>query len=205
MARSRRARTCAPHRDRPALRAERGRRGQQVRVRHAEELELVERLALEHGAYAPRSTRASRRAEKGATRCRGRRRRRGRADRLPLRLRVRGAHRGEAPRDRRTRVRRRRRLPAQDRAATEAAQFEARVWASCRSAWRRRTSRSRTTRRSATRRPGFTVTVRDLRPYTGRAGSSPSAATCRRCRASGRPPAAFAIDVAADGSTVGLF
>ena len=37
----------------------------------------------------------------------------------------------------------------------------------CRSAWRRPTSRSRTTRRSANAPTGFTVTVRDIRPYTG--------------------------------------
>ena len=52
---------------------------------------------------------------------------------------------------------------------------------------------------------GFTVTVRDLRPTPAPAGSWPSAATCRPCPASdGSPPRSRSTSTA-DGSTVGLF
>jgi len=52
---------------------------------------------------------------------------------------------------------------------------------------------------------GFTVTVRDLRPYTGAGWIVALCGDMQTMPGLGRQPAAFAIDVAADGSTVGLF
>ena len=52
---------------------------------------------------------------------------------------------------------------------------------------------------------GFTVTVRDLRPYTGAGWILALCGDMQTMPGLGRQPAAFAIDVAADGSTVGLF
>ena len=52
---------------------------------------------------------------------------------------------------------------------------------------------------------GFTVTVRDLRPYTGAGWIVALCGDMQTMPGLGRTPAAFAIDVAADGSTVGLF
>ena len=79
---------------------------------------------------------------------RGGRRRGGRAVGVPLRVRVGRADRGEDPRDRDGRLRRRRGLPAQDGEGQGGRVRGRRGSATCRSAWRRRTSRSRTTRRS---------------------------------------------------------
>ena len=56
----------------------------------------------------------------------------------------------------------------------------------CRSAWRRRTSPCPTTRRSRTRRPDSRSRFETSGPTPARAGSSRSAATCRRCRATAR-------------------
>ncbi len=52
---------------------------------------------------------------------------------------------------------------------------------------------------------GFTVTVRDLRAYTGAGWILALCGDMQTMPGLGRRPAAFAIDVAADGSTVGLF
>jgi formyltetrahydrofolate synthetase len=52
---------------------------------------------------------------------------------------------------------------------------------------------------------GFTVTVRDLRAYTGAGWILALCGDMQTMPGLGRQPAAFAIDVAADGSTVGLF
>jgi formyltetrahydrofolate synthetase len=52
---------------------------------------------------------------------------------------------------------------------------------------------------------GFTVTVRDLRAYTGAGWILALCGDMQTMPGLGRQPAAFAIDVAPDGSTVGLF
>ena len=52
---------------------------------------------------------------------------------------------------------------------------------------------------------GFTVTVRDLRAYTGAGWILALCGDMQTMPGLGRQPAAFAIDVATDGSTVGLF
>jgi formate--tetrahydrofolate ligase len=52
---------------------------------------------------------------------------------------------------------------------------------------------------------GFTVTVRDLRPYTGAGWIVALCGDMQTMPGLGRSPAAFAIDVDADGQTVGLF
>jgi formyltetrahydrofolate synthetase len=52
---------------------------------------------------------------------------------------------------------------------------------------------------------GFTVTVRDLRPYTGAGWIVALCGDMQTMPGLGKTPAAFAIDVDADGSIVGLF
>jgi formate--tetrahydrofolate ligase len=52
---------------------------------------------------------------------------------------------------------------------------------------------------------GFTVTVRDLRPYTGAGWIVALCGDMQTMPGLGKAPAAHAIDVDADGSTVGLF
>jgi len=52
---------------------------------------------------------------------------------------------------------------------------------------------------------GFTVTVRDLRPYTGAGWIVALCGDMQTMPGLGKNPAAFSIDVDADGNTVGLF
>ena len=52
---------------------------------------------------------------------------------------------------------------------------------------------------------GFTVTVRDLRPYTGAGWIVALCGEMMTMPGLGKSPAAFAIDIGADGETVGLF
>jgi formate--tetrahydrofolate ligase len=52
---------------------------------------------------------------------------------------------------------------------------------------------------------GFTVTVRDLRPYTGAGWIVALCGDMMTMPGLGKTPAAFAIDIDADGNTVGLF
>ena len=52
---------------------------------------------------------------------------------------------------------------------------------------------------------GFTVTVRDLRPYTGAGWIVALCGDMQTMPGLGKSPAAFAIDVDEDGNTVGLF
>jgi len=52
---------------------------------------------------------------------------------------------------------------------------------------------------------GFTVTVRDLRPYTGAGWIVALCGDMQTMPGLGAKPAAFAIDVDEDGNTVGLF
>ena len=52
---------------------------------------------------------------------------------------------------------------------------------------------------------GFTVTVRDLRPYTGAGWIVALCGDMQTMPGLGANPAAFAIDVDEDGNTVGLF
>ena len=52
---------------------------------------------------------------------------------------------------------------------------------------------------------GFTVTVRDLRPYTGAGWIVALCGDMQTMPGLGKTPAAHAIDVDAEGSTVGLF
>ena len=81
----------------------------------ADELELVKRLAARARRVRGRGQRRLRAGRQGRDRARrGGRRGGGRAERVPLRLRVRRADRGEDPRDREERLRRGRRLPAED-------------------------------------------------------------------------------------------
>jgi formyltetrahydrofolate synthetase len=52
---------------------------------------------------------------------------------------------------------------------------------------------------------GFTVTVRDLRPYTGAGWIVALCGDMQTMPGLGKTPAAFTIDIDADGNTVGLF
>ena len=52
---------------------------------------------------------------------------------------------------------------------------------------------------------GFTVTVRDLRPYTGAGWIVALCGDMQTMPGLGKAPAAFAIDIDEDGNTVGLF
>ena len=52
---------------------------------------------------------------------------------------------------------------------------------------------------------GFTVTVRDLRPYTGAGWIVALCGDMQTMPGLGKAPAAFSIDIDADGNTVGLF
>ena len=52
---------------------------------------------------------------------------------------------------------------------------------------------------------GFTVTVRDLRPYTGAGWIVALCGDMMTMPGLGKTPAAFAIDIDASGETVGLF
>jgi formate--tetrahydrofolate ligase len=52
---------------------------------------------------------------------------------------------------------------------------------------------------------GFTVTVRDLRPYTGAGWIVALCGDMQTMPGLGTNPAAFSIDIDADGNTVGLF
>ncbi len=52
---------------------------------------------------------------------------------------------------------------------------------------------------------GFTVTVRDLRPYTGAGWIVALCGDMQTMPGLGKKPAAFAIDIDSDGQTVGLF
>ena len=52
---------------------------------------------------------------------------------------------------------------------------------------------------------GFTVTVRDIRAYTGAGWLVPLCGDILQMPGLGKAPAAFGIDIDADGRTVGLF
>jgi formate--tetrahydrofolate ligase len=52
---------------------------------------------------------------------------------------------------------------------------------------------------------GFTVTVRDLRPYTGAGWIVALCGDMQTMPGYGRTPAAMNVDIDADGTTVGLF
>ena len=120
-----------------------------------EELDAVRTLALEHGAHAAEINEAFQRGRRGSDRARRGRRRRGRAAE-PVRLRVSAgrADRGEDPGDRDEGLRRRRRRSCCRRRRRRRPGSSRPVSATCRSAWRRRTSRCPTTRCSGTLRPG---------------------------------------------------
>ena len=77
--------------------------------------------------------------------------------------------------------------------------------ATCRSASPRRTCRSRRTRRSRVRRPAGGCRCARCAPRSAPGSSTRSAATCARCRAWARTPAAYQIDIDDDGNVVGLF
>ena len=61
------------------------------------------------------------------------------------------------------------------------------------------------TRRCSTRRSTSRCPCATSAPTPARAGSCRCAATSRRCRASGKSPAALNVDIDAEGRTVGLF
>ena len=118
-----------------------------------QELEAVRRLALELGAHAvgaQRRLRARRRGRGGARG--GGRRRRGAAERVRHDVPARGDDPGEdrGDRDARSTARRASTSCSRPRSASRASRRTAST--GCRSAWRRRTSRSRTTRRFSTHR-----------------------------------------------------
>ena len=181
----------APHRDRPALRPRRGRRGQQVPDRHASRSSSSCSGSRSSTARTRPSQRAFEQGGKGATAL---------AEAVvaaadePTDFRF--AYPDDAPieekirRDRDERLRRRRRLPPEDGEGEGSGRSTPQASDTCRSAWRRRTSPSRTTRRCWNAPTGFTVPSATCAPTPARAGSSRSAATCRRCRASAsrRPP-----------------
>ena len=100
--------------------------------------------------------------------------------------------------------RRRRRVPA-GRARRSSGRSPSRATTSCRSAWRRRTSRSRTTQALLNAPTGFTVTVRDIRAYTGSGWLVPLLGDMQTMPGLGVKPAAFDVDIDESGTTVGLF
>ena len=171
-----------------------------------EEVELVRELALEHGAYAAEVNDGFAQGGAGAAAL---------AEavvaaadaavELRLRLPARRADRGEDRGDREARLRRGRDLPAEDGAGQDRAVRRDRASTSCRSAWRRRTSRSRTTRRSTNAPTGFTVTVRDLRAYTGAGWIVALCGDMQTMPGYGANPAAVNVDIDDEGRTVGLF
>ena len=78
------------------------------------------------------------------------------------------------------------------------------VSAGCRSVWRRRTSRSRTTPGAPVRPTGFTLPVRELRPYTGAGWVVAICGDIQTMPGLPADAAAKRIDLDAGGETVGL-
>ena len=170
-----------------------------------EELELVQRLALEHGAYAAEVNAASRTAAKGP-------RPWPRPSSPPPTSRTTSASPipTDAPIEEKIRAIARNVYGADDvfllkTAKEKAAQFEAGGLGHlpiCMAKTHLSLSHDASLLNAPT---GFTVTVRDLRPYTGAGWIVALCGDMQTMPGLGKSPAAFAIDVDADGSTVGLF
>ena len=189
------------------VRAERRRRGQQVpRPTRADELELVQRLALEHGAYAAEINAGFEQGGKGATAL---------AEAVvaaadePNEFRF--AYPYDAPIEEKIRaiatrrLRRRRRLPPRRRRRTRPRRSRRRASASC-PICMAKTHLSLSHDASLLNAPtGFTVTVRDLRPYTGAGWIVALCGDMQTMPGLGKAPAAFSIDIDEHGNIVGLF
>ena len=171
----------------------------------AEELELVRRLAVEHGAYAAEVNTAFEQGGKGATAL---------AEAVvaaadqPNDFRF--AYPLDAPIEEKIRAIATQVYGADDvfllkTAKEKAAAFEATGLGDlpiCMAKTHLSLSHDATLLNAPT---GFTVTVRDLRPYTGAGWIVALCGDMQTMPGLGTNPAAFSIDIDADGNTVGLF
>jgi formate--tetrahydrofolate ligase len=171
----------------------------------AEELELVRRLAVEHGAYAAEVNTAFEQGGKGATAL---------AEAVvaaadqPNDFRF--AYPLDAPIEEKIRAIATQVYGADDvfllkTANEKAAAFEATGLGDlpiCMAKTHLSLSHDATLLNAPT---GFTVTVRDLRPYTGAGWIVALCGDMQTMPGLGTNPAAFSIDIDADGNTVGLF
>jgi formyltetrahydrofolate synthetase len=171
----------------------------------AEELELVRRLAVEHGAYAAEVNTAFEQGGKGATAL---------AEAVvaaadqPSDFRF--AYPLDAPIEEKIRAIATQVYGADDvfllkTANEKAAAFEATGLGDlpiCMAKTHLSLSHDATLLNAPT---GFTVTVRDLRPYTGAGWIVALCGDMQTMPGLGTNPAAFSIDIDADGNTVGLF
>jgi formate--tetrahydrofolate ligase len=171
----------------------------------AEELELVRRLAVEHGAYAAEVNTAFEQGGKGATAL---------AEAVvaaadqPSDFRF--AYPLDAPIEEKIRAIATQVYGADDvfllkTAKEKAAVFEATGLGDlpiCMAKTHLSLSHDATLLNAPT---GFTVTVRDLRPYTGAGWIVALCGDMQTMPGLGTNPAAFSIDIDADGNTVGLF
>jgi formyltetrahydrofolate synthetase len=170
-----------------------------------EELDLVRRLALEHGAYAAEVNTAFEHGGKGATAL---------AEAVvaaadePNEFRL--AYAYDAPIEEKIRAIAQNVYGADDvfllkTASDKAAQFEAAGLGHlpiCMAKTHLSLSHDPALRNAPT---GFTVTVRDLRPYTGAGWIVALCGDMQTMPGLGKTPAAFAIDIDEQGNTVGLF
>jgi formate--tetrahydrofolate ligase len=170
-----------------------------------EELELVRRLAVEHGAYAAEANTAFEQGGKGATAL---------AEAViaaadqPNDFRF--AYPLDAPIEEKIRAIATQVYGADDvfllkPAKEKAAAFEATGLGDlpiCMAKTHLSLSHDATLLNAPT---GFTVTVRDLRPYTGAGWIVALCGDMQTMPGLGKNPAAFSIDIDADGNTVGLF
>jgi len=171
----------------------------------AEELELVQRLAVEHGAYAAEINTAFENGGKGATAL---------AEAVvaaadePNDFRF--AYEDDAPIEEKIRAIATTVYGADDvfllkTAKENAARFE-REGLGRLPICMAKTHLSLSHDASLLNAPtGFTVTVRDLRPYTGAGWIVALCGDMQTMPGLGKAPAAFAIDIDAEGQTVGLF
>jgi formyltetrahydrofolate synthetase len=171
----------------------------------AEELDLVRRLALEHGAYAAEVTTGFEQGGKGATAL---------AEAVVAaadeQSDFRFAYPYDAPIEEKIRAIAKDVYGADDvfllkTARDKAAAFEAAGMGKlpiCMAKTHLSLSHDASLLNAPT---GFTVTVRDLRPYTGAGWIVALCGDMQTMPGLGKTPAAFAIDVDEDGNTVGLF
>ena len=170
----------------------------------ADELELVRRLAIEAGAYAAEINTAFEDGGAGATAL---------AEAVvaaadepnDVRLRVpaRRADRGEDPPDRDARLRRgrRRAAPAGEEEGCRLGRLRPRELPICMAKTHLSLSHDPALKNAPT---GFTVTVRDLRPYTGAGWIVALCGDMMTMPGLGKTPAAFAIDIDAAARRSGL-
>jgi formate--tetrahydrofolate ligase len=170
-----------------------------------EELELVRRLAIQHGAYAAEINTAFEQGGKGATALAGAV---VAAADEPNEFRL--AYPYDAPIEEKIRAIAQNVYGADDvfllkTASEKAAQFEAAGLGHlpiCMAKTHLSLSHDPALRNAPT---GFTVTVRDLRPYTGAGWIVALCGDMQTIPGLGKAPAAFAIDIDEQGNTVGLF